>query len=137
MRTGDLGHIDDDGFLYILGRADDVVVLRNGRNVLVRPVEERLRSSAAIDDCIVVGFGQDHLVAIVCAARVDANAEIEAHIRDVNGQGSADERIGGYVLADEPFSIDNGLLTSQYKPRRREILVRYQDAVDRIYGGAR
>jgi long-subunit acyl-CoA synthetase (AMP-forming) len=135
VRTGDLGHIDADGFLYILGRADDVVVLRNGRNVLVRPIEVRLRASAMIDDCIVVGFGHDYLVAIVCAARPDARAEIEAHIAHVNGQGRPDERVGGCVLADEPFSIENGLLTSQFKPRRRAILARYQAAVDHVYGG--
>jgi long-subunit acyl-CoA synthetase (AMP-forming) len=137
VRTGDLGRIDADGFLYILGRADDVVVLRNGRNVLVRPVEERLRDSAAIDDCVVVGFGQDYLVAVICPSATGTAAEIEAHIRETNRRGGADERIGGHVRAAEPFGIDNGLLTSQYKPRRREITARYHDAIHRIYEGAR
>lgn len=137
VRTGDLGHIDEDGYLYILGRADDVVVLRNGRNVLVRPIEERLRESPAIDDCIVVGFGRDHLVAVICASGPDAASQVAEHIHAANARGGPDERIGGHVLADEPFSIDNGLLTSQYKPRRAAICARYQDAVDRAHGGTR
>jgi long-chain acyl-CoA synthetase len=138
VRTGDLARIDEDGFLYILGRSDDVAVLRNGRNVFVRPVEERLKLCPEIEDCIVVGFGRDHLVAIVCPAHGEASrASIESHIRDCNGAAGADERIGGFLLADEPFSIANGLLTSQYKPRRRDILARYQDQVDRTYGETR
>jgi long-chain acyl-CoA synthetase len=137
VRTGDLGHLDADGFLYILGRADDVVVLRNGRNVLVRGVEERLRDSAAIDDCVVVGFGQDYLVAVVCPSATGTTEAIEAHIRATNRRGGADERIGAHIRANEPFSIENGLLTSQYKPRRRDIAARYHEAIHRIYEGAR
>jgi long-subunit acyl-CoA synthetase (AMP-forming) len=135
VRTGDLGRIDEDGYLYILGRADDVAVLRNGRNVFVRPVEERLKRCPQIEDCIVVGFGRDHLAAIVCASGGEAvRAAIEAHIAACNAAGTGDERVGGFILADEPFSIENGLLTSQYKPRRRAILARYHDPINRLYG---
>ena len=124
VRTGDLGRLDDDGYLYILGRTDDVVVLGNGNNVMVRPIEERLRICREIEDCVVFGTGSNRLGAIVSAAR-DARAEIERHVETVNQDSTPDERIAEIVIADEPFSIENGLLTSQYKPRRREILSRY------------
>jgi len=65
VRTGDLARFDEDGFLWILGRADDVVVLANGKNVHVRGIEERIRAHAAIDQCVLFGSGQTYLVAVV------------------------------------------------------------------------
>ncbi|MGB8843145.1 MAG: AMP-binding protein [Aliidongia sp.] len=132
VRTGDLGRFDEDGYLYILGRADDVVVLNNGRNVLVRPIEEKLKACNAIIDCVVIGFGQHSLSAIVCPSR-DAAARdtITRHLADHNEKSRPDERIGTFLLADEPFSIENGLLTSQYKPKRKAILARYADEITR------
>lgn len=136
VHTGDIGRIDADGYLYILGRADDIIVLANGRNVMVRKVEERLKACDVIDDCILAGFGRDHLLAVVCATDGGAVRErIAAHIAEVNREHGTDERIGGFVVIDEPFSIENGLLTSQYKPRRKVILERYQDEIQRGYGG--
>jgi long-chain acyl-CoA synthetase len=135
VRTGDLGRIDADGYLYILGRADDVVVLENGHNVLVRPIEERLATCPCIDQCIVVGFGQTDLLAIIYAPHGDdARGAITEHIASINGAVGGDERIGGFVLANQPFSIENGLLTSQYKPRRRAIETRYDREIKTAYG---
>lgn len=135
VRTGDLGRIDAEGFLYILGRADDLVVLENGRNVLVRPIEERLRACPEVDDCIVVGFGFSRLCAIVYTSNVGMRRSgIEQHIAAINRDVSDDEKIGGLVLADEPFSIENGLLTSQYKPRRKEIFSRYERKLAELDG---
>ncbi len=136
VRTGDLGRFDADGFLYVLGRADDVVVLANGRNVMVRPVEERLRSCPAVADCIVAGSGLDRLAAIVCPnQQADAREVIGRHVAMLNKAAASDERIGGLVLANEPFSVENGLLTSQFKPRRKAILARYRDELAETAGG--
>lgn len=130
VRTGDLGRIDADGYLYILGRVDDIVVLENGRNVLARPLEERLRTCPAVTDGVIVGAGCGTLQAIVCASGGEADrGVIEQHIALMNRDAGRDERIGGLVIADEPFSIENGLLTSQYKPRRNAILARYGRAL--------
>ena len=52
VRTGDLGYVDEDGYLYIRGRADDVIVLDNGRKVIVSPLEEFLRASPAIEEAV-------------------------------------------------------------------------------------
>lgn len=135
VRTGDLGRIDEEGFLHILGRADDLIALENGRNILVRPIEERLRTCSAVDDCVVVRFGFSRLGAIVCSTGgAAACAEIDRHIEALNREVRGDERIDGFVMADEPFSIENGLLTSQYKPRRKQILARYEGKIAQIYG---
>ena len=130
VRTGDLGRIDEDGFLYMLGRTDDIVVLANGRNVLVRPIEEKLRTCPEVENCVVVGSGEDRLSAILCAPDGEAaRGAIKHHIADLNETSRPEERIGTFLIVDEPFSIENGLLTSQYKPKRRAIMVRFAEEI--------
>ncbi|MGV9314508.1 AMP-binding protein [Streptomyces sp. NPDC003691] len=130
VRTGDLGHLDEDGYLFVHGRADDVIVLDNGKKIVVRPVEEALRADASVAECVVFCPGQTELVAVVSPAAVPADrAAISAHLDRTNARLAADERISRAVVADEPFSIGNGLLTSQYKPRRARILDVHRAAV--------
>lgn len=123
--TGDLGEIDDDGYLYIRGRVDDIVSLGNGRNILVRPIENRLKECRAILDCIVARSATG-LEAIICVADAEAEgAAVAAHVARVNGQIPVEERIEAVVLLEERFTAANGLATSQLKPRRREIAARF------------
>ncbi|MDT0467458.1 AMP-binding protein [Streptomyces gibsoniae] len=130
VRTGDLGHIDEDGFLFIRGRADDVIVLDNGKKVIVRPIEEDMKADPAIAECVLFCPGQTELVAVVSPATEPADEKaIAACLAHTNASRAADERIGRAIVADPPFSIDNGLLTSQYKPKRARILDAYHDAV--------
>jgi long-chain acyl-CoA synthetase len=138
VRTGDLGYVDDDGYLYISGRADDVVVLDNGKNVLVRPIEEEVKKSAAVGECVLFGSGRPYLVAVICASGEPPDVTaIAEHIEEVNKRHAAEQRIGGYMLAPERFSIENGFLTSQYKPKRKEIFARLEEQMRRLYGGPR
>lgn len=130
VRTGDLGYLDEDGFLYIRGRADDVIVLDNGKKVVVRPIEERMKADPAIAECVLFCPGQTDLVAVVSPASTPADtAAVEARLAATNAELEADERISRVVVADPPFTIENGLLTSQYKPKRRQILDLYHAAV--------
>ncbi|WP_200261953.1 AMP-binding protein [Streptomyces sp. HSG2] len=130
VRTGDLGHLDEDGYLFIRGRADDVIVLDNGKKIVVRPIEERLKADPAIAECVLFCPGQTELVAVVSPARLPADREaVAARLALANAALSPDERISRVVLADEPFGIANGLLTSQYKPKRRDILAAHHTAV--------
>lgn len=130
VRTGDVGYLDQDGFLYIQGRADDTIVLDNGRKIIVRPIEERLRASPAIEECVVFCPDQTRLVAVVspAAGPVD-EAAVAEHVARANAEAAADEQIARVVLAQPRFSIDNGLLTSQFKPRRAEIFQAYRDRI--------
>ncbi|MFJ5264891.1 AMP-binding protein [Streptomyces sp. NPDC088387] len=130
VRTGDLGHLDEDGFLFVRGRADDVIVLDNGKKVVVRPVEEQMKADAAIADCVLFCPGQTELVAVVSPARVPADLDaIGARLALTNAAVTPDERISRVIVANEPFSIGNGLLTSQYKPKRQQILAAHHTAV--------
>lgn len=126
VRTGDLGYLDEDGFLYIRGRADDVIVLDNGKKVIVRPLEEYLKASPAIAEAVIFCPAQTHLVAVVSAAQDPPAADaIWARLAECNASFGHDEQIKDLVIATEPFSIGNGLLTSQFKPRRKRIMAEY------------
>ncbi|HEV2343209.1 MAG TPA: AMP-binding protein [Actinocrinis sp.] len=131
VRTGDLGRVDEDGFLYILGRADDVIVLDNGKKIIVRPVETRFRDTGAVAECVLYCPSQAGLVAVVSPhpGPVDT-AAIARALGSVNAASEPDERIVRVIVADEPFTVDNGLLTSQFKPIRKRIADRYRDRID-------
>lgn len=125
--TGDLGEIDAEGYLYIRGRIDDIVSLGNGRNVLVRPIENRLKECRTILDCVVVR-SVTGLEAVICVANASAGeAAVAAHVAKVNSQIPVDERLEAIVLLEERFTVENGLATSQFKPRRREIVAHCRD----------
>ncbi|XYI03760.1 AMP-binding protein [Sorangium sp. So ce1128] len=133
--TGDLAHIDEDGFLYIQGRADDVISLSNGKNVFARPIEDLAKRSRAIEECVLFGAGRPHLVAVISPAAEGADRDaIGKHIEWVNSQVSGHERIGAFIVADDRFSAQNGLLTSQGKPRRARIRQEYERRILKAYG---
>ena len=127
VRTGDLGYLDADGFLYIRGRADDVIVLGNGRKIIVRPLEDHMKASAAIEECVLFCPTQTHLVAVVSPAREPADeAAITAQLAATNAAFGPDEQIRNAVVARGRFTVENGLLTSQFKPKRRQIFDTYR-----------
>jgi long-subunit acyl-CoA synthetase (AMP-forming) len=130
VRTGDLGYLDEDGYLFIRGRADDVIVLDNGKKVIVRPIEEQLKADPAIEECVLFCPTQTHLVAVVSPATEPPDeAAIAAHLARSNAALTPDERIRKVVVAGPRFSIEAGLLTSQYKPRRQRIFEAYRSEI--------
>lgn len=136
VRTGDLGYVDEDGFLFIRGRADDVIVLENGRKIIVRPIEELMKASPAIEECVLFCPAQTHLVAVVSPSRQPADEDaIAAQLALTNARVGRDEQIRRVVVARDRFSIENELLTSQFKPRRRRILETYEAEINDSRGG--
>lgn len=136
VRTGDLGHFDEDGFLYVRGRADDVIVLDNAKKVVVRPIEEHLKTSPAIEECVLVSADRAHLVAVVSPASEPADeAAIAEQLARTNATFGRDEQIRKVVVARPRFSVDNETLTSQFKPRRGRILATYRAEIVDNRGG--
>jgi long-chain acyl-CoA synthetase len=130
VRTSDVGYLDEDGFLFIRGRADDVIVLDNGRKIIVRPMEDHLKASPAVQECVIFCPTQTYLVAVVSPAREPADAAaIAARVADCNSAFGPDEQIGRVVIARPQFSIGNDLLTNQFKPRRRQIFDAYRPEI--------
>lgn len=131
VRTGDLGYLDSDGFLFIRGRADDVIVLDNGKKIIVRPIEEHLKASPAIEECVLFCPTQTHLVAVVSPTAEPADeVAIRDHVAASNARLAQDEQIHKVVLASPRFSVDNGMLSEQFKPRRQRILQRYGSEIN-------
>jgi long-chain acyl-CoA synthetase len=136
VRTGDLGYFDEDGFLYIRGRADDLIVLDNARKIVVRPIEEHMKADPAIEECVLVCPDRTHLVAVVSPAREPADrTAIAAQLTRTNQAFGPDEQIRKVIIAQPRFSVDNGTLTAQFKPRRGRILDLYRSEIADARGG--
>jgi len=134
VRTRDLGYFDEDGFLYIRGRVDEIIVLGNGRNVLVPPLEQRIKTHPAVRECILVGMGEPFLTALVSPVNSAADApSIQAFLDELNATLPADQRIHGLVVSEEPFTIENGMLSAQFKPLRKEIARRLGPQIAAVY----
>ncbi|GAA4291959.1 AMP-dependent synthetase/ligase [Streptomyces venetus] len=140
VRTHDIGHLDDDGFLFIHGRVDDVLTVSSGYNVLAPLVEERLRTHPAIRDCVLYGNGREFLTAVMSLSSPSPGpglgpAELSRHVAGVNEELLPDQRVHAVVIATERFSTANGLLTGQLKPKRRAVHERYARELSDVYGG--
>jgi long-chain acyl-CoA synthetase len=109
LHTGDLGEIDSDGFLSIVGRKSEMIVLSTGKNVSPSRIEAMLVASPLIEQAAVFGEGQKALVALVVpAAKSEA---IAAEIHRCLADASHEEQVRQFVLLDRPFSIERGELT--------------------------
>jgi long-chain acyl-CoA synthetase len=156
LRTGDLGHIDDDGFLHVTGRIKEIYKLENGKYVAPAPIEEQLTLSPLIEQAFVHGANMPYNVALIVPSR----EALQAWARERGKQGVARaallresdlrvlfaaeierassglrgyERIDRFELIDEPFTTDNGQLTPTLKMKRSEVTRCHRDALDAMY----
>ena len=126
IATGDLGYLDDDGFLYVTGRRKNVFITSFGRNVSPEWPEAELLHQPAIAQACVFGEAQPFNTAIVCPADPSTRPSVIADaILSANRSLPDYARIADFVIADQPFSVANGLLTETGKPRREAIALKY------------
>ena len=121
--TGDLGHLDADGFLYLTGRARNVLITGFGRNVSPEWVESELLAEPSIAQAMVFGDGEAALRAVIVSRSA---AEAGQAVARVNLRLPDYARVGRWCLAEEPFTPQNGQLTGTGRPIRDAIVARYQ-----------
>lgn len=137
IATGDLGHIDADGFVHVTGRRKHMFITAFGRNVSPEWVESELLQHSLFAQAIVLGESRPFNVAVACLRRPDADAAAVQRALDAVNAGLPDyARITRVVRADRPFSAADGLLTDNGRPRRDAIAHAYADAIADAYGDA-
>jgi len=131
LDTGDLGYIDREGFLYIKGRADDCIVMSNGKKAFPEPLEKKLARIKGVEQAFVYGSGKSYLIALVYG-KINKE-ELEKEIEKINKKLFHHEQIRKFSLIKEPFSIENRMLTHTLKLRRQNIYNKYKDLIEGMY----
>lgn len=132
--TGDLGYLDQEGYLFITGRKKDLIVLSSGKKVNPVKIESLLRRSILIANCIVLSKNSMFLAALISpSSKKVSEMEMKTVIEEINGELLPEERIYRFLLIDEPFSIENGALTSQFKLKRNTIVKKYEDSIEKLF----
>ncbi len=132
IHTGDIGALDDDGYLHITDRKKDIIVNSGGDNVSPQRIEGILSLEPEIAQAMVYGDRKPYLVALIVADAA-ADGEIGNAVKRVNAKLSPLERIRHFAVAPEPFAITNGQLTPTLKIRRHVITEIYRDDIEGLY----
>lgn len=157
FRTGDLGYLDDESFLFIVGRVKEQYKLTNGKYVVPSRLEERLKLSPFVANVMIHGDGRPHNVALIVpdfavlsqwarAEGIDAGeqaalladervrAKIQSEVERLSASGFRKyERVAAFCLLSEDFTPDSGLVTPSLKLRRERVCARYRDELERLH----
>lgn len=131
IRSGDLAYIDKDGFLFITGRKDDLIVLDNGKKVNPHKIERSLLQYEAINHALVFSKNALNIYAIIDVKepKKEAGNEIKEIISKSNISLARYEQITNFHITNEHFTTENGLLTGTLKMKRKAIVEKYGNGV--------
>ncbi len=156
LHTGDIGHLDQDGYLFITDRIKNIIVTSGGKNISSAPIENRLKSSRYVDEICLVG-NQRKFVSALIVPNFEAlqswskqhnlgtqdNMELVRHpkvLEFLNNEMeilqmdlARYEKVKKFILLPEPFSIEKDELTPSLKVKRRVVENRYKEQIDALY----
>ena len=151
LHTGDIGEIDAGGRIRITDRKKDLIINDKGDNVAPQKVEGMLTLQPEILQAMIAGDRKPHMVAVLVpdpewtaewtartgktVADPDYRAALQAAVDRTNRDLSVIERVRRFILADEPFTIENEQLTPSLKIRRHVLKQVYGERLDALYGG--
>jgi long-chain acyl-CoA synthetase len=156
FKTGDLGKLDDEGFLYIVGRKKELIVTAGGKNVAPAVLEDRLRSHPLVSQCMVVGDNQPFIAALVTidpdalkawvanhkkdGASIndlindpDLIAVIQTAVDEANKAVSKAESIRKFTILPVDFTIAGGHLTAKLSVKRHVVAKEFAQEIDALF----
>src|SRR5690349_7101383 len=133
LLTGDLGELDEDGFLKIIGRKKELIVTSTGKKVAPALLENMLKENHVISQAMVYGEGRSFLVALITLNSVASRETVQAIIDNVNRRVSSTESIKRFAILDRDFEIARDEITPTGKLKRDVITNRFRDVIDKLY----
>jgi long-chain acyl-CoA synthetase len=155
LKTGDIGELDEDGFLKITGRKKEIIVLSSGKNIAPALIENYVKESHLISHCFVYGDSHSYCVALItlneaeavsfakakgvavgCFAELTRNDKIQAvvdeAVKKANARVSGSEQIKQYLILDREFAADHEV-TPTLKLKRSTIVKNYEEILHKLY----
>jgi long-chain acyl-CoA synthetase len=155
LHTGDVGEIDDEGFLRITGRKKDIIVTAGGKNVAPNVLEDRVRAHPLVSQCVVVGDGEPFIAALVTidpdayhrwakqnskreklhhmTEDPDLRAAVQAAIDEANKAVSQAESIRTFTVLPDDWTEDRGHLTPSLKVKRSAVARQYHREIKALF----
>ena len=136
LYTGDIGEIDpEDGYLKITDRKKDIIVTAGGDNISPAKIENLITNEPEIDQCMVYGDKKNYLVALIMPSKdfLNDKEKINNVIEKINEKLTLLEKIKRIQLINENFSIENGLMTPTMKVKRKKVIEKYKNQLEKLY----
>ena len=135
LHTGDIGEFDGEGYLKITDRKKDIIVSLGGDNIAPSKLENLLTLSSDIEQACVFGEQKNYIAALIILS-ADSKAtkeQIDLYIEKMNADLTQPEKIKRYHIIDEPFTIENNLMTPTMKVRRHEVEKKYSEVINGMF----
>ena len=133
LHTGDIGEITKDGNLKITDRKKEIIVNLGGDNISPSKIENLLCLNEKIKQSFVYGDKKTYLVALIVSEIEENKKEIENYLENLNKSLSLVEKVKKFKLIKEEFTIENGMLTPTLKLKRKKILEKYKEELEKLY----
>lgn len=156
LYTGDIGHLDKDGYLYITDRKKDLLITAGGKNISPQNLEAMLKELPYVQSAVVVGDSKKYLCALLspdldCMKKKAAQQglspekaislvndksiqdEIQVELEKINSRLAPVEQIKRFSLLPNEFSVDSGEFTPTMKVKRKFVNQKYQGVIDKMY----
>jgi long-chain acyl-CoA synthetase len=140
FRTGDVGELDEDGFLKITDRKKDLIITAGGKNISPQNLENALKASRFVSQALVVGDRRPYLTALITLDPAEVAADgrdpqqlVQELVDEVNRDRVRVEQIKRFVILPRDFTQEEGELTPTLKLRRRVVHEHFADQIDQLY----
>ena len=133
LHTGDIGEITKEGNLKITDRKKEIIVNLGGDNISPSKIENLLCLNEKIKQSFVYGDKKNYLVALIVSDTEENKKDIENFLENLNKSLSLVEKVKKFILVKQEFTIENGMLTPTLKLKRKKILEKYKEDLEKLY----